>query len=249
MPNWCHNTLTVSGEAAELARFIEAARPNERSLRRIWEEWSEWDGERPPFERYFADVQAAQPLSFDSLVPQPPAEELRKLETYRTCTMCGGDGKLATTEEEQLAKGGRWYPWMAEGRDRCNVCGGSGEERIGSEGWYKWRVAAWGTKWDASFSGPFLALGGEEMDVDASVEAQGATLTPTVAVYKFDTAWAPPAPFVQSASEQFPDLEFTLRYGEPGEGYAGQLICLSGLTIEDEELTVEDVLAPEEMWF
>jgi len=249
MPNWCHNTLTVQGESDELARFIEAVKPQESWLREIFKEWAA--KEKPAFEEYFAEYVANNPLSFASLIPQPSDEELRELETYQPCTMCGARGTLPESPEQAEERGAKWFAWMGERENRtCNVCGGSKEERVGMEGWYEWRTSNWGSKWDASFDGPFMALSaGDETDLDASVETQGATVTPTVAVYKFDTAWSPPGPFVLTASERFPELEFVLRYGEPGNGYAGQIKCVAGVTVEDEELEVEDVLAPEEMWF
>jgi hypothetical protein len=220
MPNWCHNTLTVSGDEHTLKTFVEAVRDDER------------------------------PLSFAKIVPQVSDEELRKLERYQPCTMCGAHGMLPDSEEQAAERGARWYPWMAERIERtCNVCGGSKEERVGGEGWYEWRLRAWGTKWDANFTGPGLALGHEGSNVDLTVETQGATVTPTVVVYKFDTAWSPPEPVVRAASERHPDLEFVLRFGEPGDGFAGQLKCVAGLVIETEKLEVEEVLAPEEMWF
>lgn len=220
MPNWCHNTLTVVGDENALKAFVERAATDE------------------------------QPLSFDQHVPEPSKEELRKLETFQPCTMCGARGTLPRTPEQAIEHGARWYPWMAERVDRtCNVCGGSKEERVGSEGWYEWRLVHWGCKWDASFGEPFIALGREESDVDATTKALGETVTPTVAVYKFDTPWSPPVPYVERASEQHPDLEFTLRYGEPGNGFAGEVRFISGLAVSDDELEVEDVLAPEEMWF
>lgn len=224
MPNWCHNTLTVSGEEAELKAFVEQVRDDE------------------------------QPLSFAKIVPQPSDEELRKLETYQPCTMCGAVGTLPESEEQAAERGARWYTWMdpAERDDRtCNVCRGSKEERVGMEGWYTWRCNHWGTKWDASFSdsGPFIAFGQEGMDVELTKQAQGLVSTPVVAVYKFDTAWGPPEPVVEAASEQHPQLEFVLRYGEPGEGYAGEVRFISGLAVSKESLEVEEVLAPEELWF
>lgn len=231
MPNWCHCTLTVTGEAEELARFIEAARPR---------------GEKGE------DVTETQPLSFASFVAEPPEKELRKLERYQPCSMCAALGTLPDSPEQASERGAKWYPWMdpAEREDRtCNVCRGSGQERTSMEGWYEWRLRHWGTKWDANFSGPALALGGPEMDVEVSTDAQGATLTPTVAIYKFDTAWSWPSPVIEAASEQFPELEFSLRYGEVGHGYAGEERYVAGVLIDSEELEIEDVLAPEEQWF
>lgn len=250
-PNWCHNTLTVSGESEELARFVEVVRPDEESLRRTYDEWDErWEGKQPEWEEYVKETRARQPLSFETLSPQPPNEELRGRETYRPCTMCGAHGILPESEIQAAEHGASWFPWMAEREERtCNVCSGSKEERVGSEGWYLWRVENWGTKWDASFSGPFLAFGRSEIDLDLNVGTQGSTTTPTVAIYKFDTPWSPPAPWVASASEQFPDLEFVLRYGEVGNDYAGQMKFVAGMTIEDKELEIDEVLAPEEKWF
>jgi len=115
--------------------------------------------------------------------------------------------------------------------------------------WHAWRTKNWGTKWDASFDGPAGAIVLENADVLTSVESQGATITKYAAFYKFDTAWSPPVPFVHTTSAQFPTLEFTLRYAEVGNGYAGQGIYKAGAIVEEIELEVEDVLAPEERWF
>lgn len=227
VPNWCHDTLTVRGEADELARFVAAA--------------------------YESDE---QPLSFDKLVPEPTEEEYAEIDELnkQACHMCGGHGDLPVSEEQAIERGSKWYPWMAPGerKDRtCNVCGGKGRAlpSLMDAAWRDWRSANWGCKWDASFSGPMMALGSEDSDVDASVEAQGSTITPTVAVYKFDTPWAPPSPFVEHASAKFPELEFVLQFGEPGEGYAGVERFVAGCCVESEEMAIEDVLAPEEMWF
>jgi hypothetical protein len=192
-------------------------------------------------------------------VPEPSADELRKLESYQPCTMCGAHGELPETEEQAAERGARWYDWMAPavrsihcGDDRsCNVCHGSGQERVGMEGWYTWRCQAWGCKWDAAFAdtGPMFGIGDEGMDVTLSKETQVATVTPTVAVFKFDTPWSPPVPVVEAASEQHPELEFVIRYAELGNGYGGEVKFVSGLRLVDEELEVEEVLSPEEMWF
>lgn len=257
MPNWCHNTLTVSGEAEELQRFIEAARPHEADIRAMWDSWGdgylERDKPKPEWEGFLREQLDGQPLSFESLCPQPSDEELRQLERYQPCTMCGAHGTLPDSEEQAAEREAKWYPWMdpAERENRtCNACGGTKEERVGMQGWYEWRLCHWGTKWDASFGGgPMIAMGAEGMDVDATTSAQGATITPTVVVYKFDTAWSPPVPVIEVASEKFPELEFVIQFAEIGNEYAGRERFVSGVMVESEELEVEDVLAPEEMWF
>ena len=255
MPNWCHNTLTIAGEAGELARFVEAAQPSEERLRFWWKQGrkAEFMPEKRTFKKYLADQRAKQPLSFDALLPQPSDEELRSLEVWGPCAMCGAKGTLPTSELDALLAGAKWFPWMDpnERDDRtCNVCRGTGEARKpGTEGWYTWRCQNWGCKWDASFDEPFIALGTHDADVELTVSTLGGTVTPTVVIYRFNTPWGPPNEFLEKASDLFPDLEFVLRYAEPGMGFAGEVKCVSGLTLLDEELEVDEVLAPEEMWF
>ncbi|MBA3734955.1 MAG: hypothetical protein H0W90_07135 [Actinobacteria bacterium] len=117
--------------------------------------------------------------------------------------------------------------------------------------WYSWRCEHWGTKWDASFDNPGIALAAEDStaDLDASLQANGLLRTPTVLVYRFETAWTPPTEAVVAMAAQHPELEFRLRYGQPGEGFAGEATFSDRKLQQDIELEVEDVLAPEEMWF
>lgn len=193
MPNWCHNTLTVTGEAELLQRFVAAARPTDAVIEENYRTWKSYTGEqKPTLEEYRKQVIGMQPLSFESFKPMPASE---------------------------------------------------------SENWYEWNIANWGTKWDASFGQPFIALGDEGMDPEKSAEAHGVTDTPTVAVYKFDTAWTPPIPVLQAMSDQHTELEFVLRFAEVGNDYAGEMKWVSGVLIDEEELKVTEVLAPEEMWF
>ncbi len=230
MPNWCHNTLTVTGDAEELAAFVEKAKPADGS----------------------------QPLAFASHVPEPSQEELAALSVKEPCWLCAATGKRPATEAEAVALAAEhghpamaWPEAMADpdGSPRqCNGCRGTGLYTR-EAGWLAWRSRHWGCKWDASFDGPFMALGSDSADVDESVAAKGVTATPTVAIYKFDTPWSPPVPWLECASEQHPELEFRLRYGEVGGDFAGEACYVSGVCISDEELEVEDVLAPEEMWF
>lgn len=257
MPNWCHNTLTVTGEAGEVERFVKDAKPSRELVRSWWKKAkaNSFTPEKRTFKAYLADIHENQPLSFGAIVPEPSDEEYAAMEesAKQPCSMCGATGTLPSSAAEAAMRGAKWFDWMnpAERPDRtCNVCKGSGLELpFGKEGWYEWRIVNWGCKWDASFGEPFMALGSSDMDLEATVAAKGETVTPTVAVYKFDTPWGPPAPFVERASELYPELEFTIRYGEPGSGFAGEMRCVSGLCVEDAELELEDVLMPEEMWF
>lgn len=246
MPNWCHNTLTVTGDEDEVAKFYEAAleRLDEDRLRADYDDpHAIWVGDvgKPTFDEYVAKRTAQRaPLSFDSIVPFIEADWPR---TTRPCILCEATGTRADGLE-------RFGPEWVEQMNGCNGCLGTGEQ-TDEEGWWRHHVQQWGTKWDCSFgSGPFMSLAASsDVDVDASVEAQGLTKTPTVLIYKFDTAWSPPAAFVGHASALFGELEFTLRFGEPGSETAGQGRWVAGICLEQVDLDITDVLAPEEMWF
>lgn len=240
MPNWCHCTLTVRGEgqAKTLAAFVERVAVED------------------------------QPLSFATIVPEPSAEEYAAMDAKSliTCHLCAGTGYRPRTEKEASKMEA---PFIAnvidphtpdDQRIACNGCKdpehpwtpgipGTGKVVQGSGAWYEWRCDHWGTKWDASFGGPFMALGNTPMDLEASVASQGATLTPTVVIFKFDTAWSPPVPFVEAASAAYPDLEFEIQFGEVGGDFAGRITFVAGVTTEEVDLDIEDVLMPEEQWF
>lgn len=79
---------------------------------------------------------------------------------------------------------------------------------------YNWQNDNWGTKWDVT---------GALLD-----EADNQLL------YQFDTAWAPPEPWVKCVSEQFPNLSFELAYFEPGMMFAGYVTYENGERVEEE---------------
>lgn len=240
MPNWCHSTLWVRGSAESVASFVAKVRTD------------------------------SQPLTFAAHVPDWPKEVQHEIDEANktTCRFCAGTGFRPRTREEAEKIGvspDNYYEGAVrdvpdDERYGCNGCS-DGEMKIGVPGtgralpfmteaaWYVMRNSQWGTKWDASFGEPIIAIGQEGMDVDACIEAEGVTVTPEAAIYKFDTAWSPPIPWLQRTSELEPELEFELQYGEPGNDFAGRVRYVAGLCIEDVELDVSDVLAPEELWF
>ena len=68
--------------------------------------------------------------------------------------------------------------------------------------WWDWRVQNWGTKWN-SYDCEVI-----EMD-DDQVE------------YTFNTAWSPPEGVIEKLREQYPDIQITAFYDEPGMEIAG----------------------------
>lgn len=113
------------------------------------------------------------------------------------------------------------------------------EEKMQDEGWHRWRVENWGTKWD---------LGETECPALAPVFDDGEKMSSCV--YSFETAWSPPVPWSVFVSGAFPELEFELEFAETGCDFAGRVVAASGQIVEDVELSVEEVLPREEdRWF
>ncbi len=70
--------------------------------------------------------------------------------------------------------------------------------------WYDWNINNWGTKWEIS---------GVECDhyEDNAFECE------------FETAWSPAEGIFHALRDQFPDLEISWFYDEPGMQFAGYL--------------------------
>jgi hypothetical protein len=88
-------------------------------------------------------------------------------------------------------------------------------EKYEHTNWYSWRVDKWGTKWDASYGW-------------SEIEKTGATIW-------FDTAWAPPIAWLEFVAEKFPELQFTMRYEEPGVNFCGVVEFIDGECTRSDE--------------
>ena len=70
--------------------------------------------------------------------------------------------------------------------------------------WYDWRVQNWDTKWDA-------------YDVEVTDD------DPDCTEITFNTAWSPPEAVCHALREQYPDIDVSWFYDEPGCEIAGYL--------------------------
>ena len=71
---------------------------------------------------------------------------------------------------------------------------------------YDWEHKAWGVKWGAS---------------EAFISDEGGSDEHYSLTYDFSTAWGPAMTFVDKLAALYPNLQFSLSYGEPGMGFAG----------------------------
>jgi len=75
-------------------------------------------------------------------------------------------------------------------------------EKYGADNWYKWNLANWGVKWDAS-------------------EIELLDETATDLSLRFETPWGPPIEFYEKLKNDFPDINIFSSYTEEGISFAG----------------------------
>lgn len=71
------------------------------------------------------------------------------------------------------------------------------------ENWYNWNVSNWGTKWDIT-------------------EAYISDSDDQSITFSFSSAWAPPVDAFRNWAEQNGQVQFTLKYFEPGVEFLGE---------------------------
>lgn len=75
-------------------------------------------------------------------------------------------------------------------------------EKYGHADWYSWRLANWGTKWDAC-----------EVYIEDETEHE--------ALIRFDTAWCSPDKLLEWYARENPDVVFLNQYDEEGMSFEG----------------------------
>lgn len=81
--------------------------------------------------------------------------------------------------------------------------------------WYEWRIANWGTKWDLGEADAFIRY--DRADGGYRLMAE------------FNTAWAPPIPWVATLAEKFPEAEIEISFDEPGMDFSGTFSYSAGV--------------------
>ena len=191
MPNWVRNKLNVTGSNTEIQKLIETLQsenglvdfdrvcPMPDGIR----ETAEWDSGYGNRIASRGDSQE-QALIGEFLVTGRKNETLiRSLKEQ--------DKHFSIEERAEARKKAVQY--------FINL------RRYGFPDWYGWRVANWGTKWNAG---------------DAVVVTDGGGQ----ALFNFETAWSTPLPIIKKLSKDFPTLSFGLLYADEdygnGAGYA-----------------------------
>jgi hypothetical protein len=96
-------------------------------------------------------------------------------------------------------------------------------ETLDGDGWYQWRIANWGTKWELSES---------ETEAFPPIEQDASSEGIVYSSCYFPTAWAPPIAWTTKVSELFPKVTLSLWYDEPGMSFAGLYQITGGIASE-----------------
>ena len=111
------------------------------------------------------------------------------------------------------------HPSEEEMADYKAVIGANGKTIGDPTGWYYWNISHWGTKWDGS-------------DISVKQDEEGVC-------YFFNTAWSPPTIAMVTLSEQFPEIELSLRFIEE-QGWGGESEYKAGEESMVEEWDIPD---------
>jgi hypothetical protein len=96
------------------------------------------------------------------------------------------------------------------------------QEFLQSDGWYRWRVVNWGTKWDVDGEGDVLIL--DDLYADG-IRRVGMS---------FSTPWGPPDCLFRFVAPQHPDLTFELRYDMSYDDHRGALRLRGDAILEED---------------
>ena len=202
MPNWCNNTVNISGSAKDIKALkawmgdfdfnkiiprpeaiddggvgITAgntvATRNPKSKIFHRTGCSYFDASKMTFNESFSKKQAGGHTVADAM-----------LAGYKPCKHCCCKPRM---------KGQDWDKPLEEGAALV--------KEYGYDNWYDWNIANWGTKWNVC---------------DAQVD-----WAETFVTAYFDTAWCPPEKIYDAIVAKFPNLTVNWHYSEPGCGFSG----------------------------
>ena len=80
-------------------------------------------------------------------------------------------------------------------------------KKYGHAEWYNWSIANWGCKWDIN-----------PTEIEMSDDSGHGCVS-----YSFDTPWGPPEGVYLAMTEQFPEVDISWFYDEPGMEFSGYL--------------------------
>lgn len=227
MPNWCSNSLRISGDKEELARFKEMCKGtfevviNKENIEERIKNFLKADHYEDDLEDYLRIKQMSNDEILSKELKLFKDEEGNwgnKAPEFCLSALfpCPKEIKDNTSPTRIITK--RQYEAqqkrIAKGKVEVFTRGITKEmskdfkDKFGADNWYDWQTNNWGTKWDA--------------------DAENEGYSEKELLYNFDTAWSPPTDWLEKVCEMFPKLEFTLNYEEGGMGFKGEAYAFEG---------------------
>lgn len=221
MPNWCLNEVTVEGPKKDLKKFRDYFKKNDYcfSLNCVIEMPKSLaipaGSEKQVAiiyalnKRFRGNILNADPKMIAKLDPSNMMGLLTARKQFRSDASLKFK-KMVEKRKEEFSR----YPKSGVPCKGIEPMGGLRTEeelyfygktliqnkvKYGSEDWYEWCNANWGTKWD--------------VDDEVEIEDMGDSL-----YFSFNTAWCPPIPVFYKLSTMFPTLTINVyTEGEDGE--------------------------------
>lgn len=233
MPNWCDNDLTISASPEQLCAIKE----------KILRETSNHDDGfcvdfnlLTPRPKDLDIISGGYGFSSQTLLEFPAETLLTDDVIWELVTKDGECGlRLSLLSRERHWTVGQFVDWLwkhPKEQDYFRYDLALGQryldniKKYGVPTWYEWSYQYWGVKWNVY-----------EDDV-YSVSIDEKTIVCT-----FSTAWNPPNEWFATLCEAFPDSEFSLKYWEPGNFFAGELLSTGdGAFIDNACQTEEDIM-------
>ena len=230
MPNYCNNSLMVSGDAKELKKFLKKgiseepmsySKTGEKEL--VWR-MSNYHPTPEPLSRTISPARDGEWVNewevqhAKKRIEEQPSiiakieQELGALDLFSTNEQLNdlldqlkeAKKPIAIPELIPCANGTE--------KDRKTLI-----KKYGTDNWYDWNIANWGTKWDCSSS-----------------ECGYQTDEKTYFSVNFDSAWSPPSNWFYKVAQMYPKLNFKLSYYECGCWFAGVMYSQNGEVGEEQ---------------
>ncbi|MCA8354204.1 DUF1281 family ferredoxin-like fold protein [Burkholderia cepacia] len=217
MPNYCYNSLKITGTKESLEAF--------RKKYIVKDEY----------------CNGSDHFDFHKVIPMPKAlgvednssadhmwDLLYGIEQYKTNPKRLGEDafgihqliehmkKTGETKEDAIARILEHHPTAKEEAEQYQKNLG----KYGHKTWYGWRVAKWGTKWNSIGDTTSVSLVENEEKCELYID--------------FDTAWSPCVPVAKKLIKKHRDLTFDFTYEEPGCCFQGCVEGSHGFVMKDE---------------
>lgn len=221
MPNWSCNRLYVKGHPKKVKEFTDTLGTPDTEGKECDFSFSQTV---PMPEALLCTAGSQGELGY-AMITNKVVNPFGDLDEYKERF-----NNLSSADQEACLEEGRTYKYNME--------------HYGAVNWYEWRIAHWGTKWDASDVDIDVDAIKEVVDANISTDSEEVTID-----IGFDTAWSPPIDWLKKVAKKFPELEFKIAFSECGMSFYGTATIIGDdyeEEISEQGCTFEGIGEPDE---